>query len=90
MGAVSIREGETIYSIPSNGYAPELFPKWEQIVPTNQGVQVKLNADYLKRIADAITSDGQVTLTFNDKAPSTLAVHVEGDEGYGVIMPIRM
>ena len=64
------------------------FPPYERIIPENEGgFEVTLNANFLKRLVDAISSNGEVTLRFG--ADRNRSIVVISDEGSGIIMPVR-
>ena len=85
-----VKTPSAIYPIDTNGYTPDHYPRWEQVMPDPDNLnhlEVSINAEYLKRLADAISNDGIVTLRFSDDRLK--AIHVKGNEGYGAIMPVK-
>lgn len=88
-GMVTVRDGSTVYACPSSGHNPDFYPKWQQFIPKTdrQLTEIRINAVYLKRLADAITTDGILTLHIPEEEYSV--IRVDGDEGYGAIMPVR-
>lgn len=94
-GSAKITSGAQ-YPIPT---APE-FPDYQRVIPDNASAfEVALNADLLKRLADAITTDGLVRLQFQPqdtaaKPDATKSIRVQpltdDVESHGVIMPCRL
>lgn len=68
-----------------------VYPKWTQVIPTGESkFTITLNAKLLSELADALGSDGVVTLQFRD--PSDV-IHVTADKrsgAFGLLMPCHM
>jgi DNA polymerase III sliding clamp (beta) subunit (PCNA family) len=95
-GKVRVDNGDTVEAFDQGRGE---FPNYRNVLPNPEhGIVVTLNAELLHRLADAIGSDGAVTLTFQKDTDGKLdpkrPIHVvpisaDGDTGaVGVIMPI--
>lgn len=68
------------------------FPSYRAVVPTGHDLEVTLSAKYLKDLIDALGADG-ITLKFKTTGgridgPVLVTPVEDGNDAYGVIMPI--
>lgn len=65
------------------------FPRVADVLPTARTVTMGITPELLKRLSDAISTDGIVSLIFDVDQNNLVSgsIGVMGDNGFGVIMP---